>query len=105
MAFISRDKYPYLYWGLRVALPYNLIGIAFGLMLRFDKFPTFWGEKLSNYMIFLFMPVSGPISVYQGNSFGEHLGLFGTYRVIFFFSWIVSAPLIGMLRNMLGFKD
>ena len=101
---IQEKKNPELYWGLRVALPYNLIGIAFGILVRMGHFPENIGD-IGTAILFLFVPVSAQIIEYEGGNSAALLLAVSNLVITFFLSWVIFSPIVGLLRGILGLTD
>jgi len=101
---LDDEKNPELYWGLRVALPYNAIGIALGFLVRMGHFPENLGD-FGTAAIFIFIPVSSQIIEYAGSSAGSMVLAISNLIITFFLSWIIFSPIVGLFRGILGLTD
>jgi len=101
---VEEKKNPELYWGLRVAIPYNLIGIAFGILVRMGQFPEDIGD-IGTAILFLFVPVSAQIIEFEGATTMSLLLAISNLVITFFLSWVIFSPIVGLFRGILGFTD
>ena len=101
---IDEKKNPEIYWGLRVALPYNAIGIAFGILVRMDQFPQDIGD-VGTAILFIFVPVAAQIIDYTGNDYASMALLIVSLLSTFFISWVIFSPIVGLFRGILGLQD
>ena len=101
---IDRTKYPYLFWGWRLALPYNLIAWIYGILLRNDLV-LIGIDSIKNSLTYFFTPAMVPILIFEGNSFGDYFWLVIQMISILFISWILVSPIFGMFRLLIGLKN
>ena len=101
---LDEGKNPELYWGLRVALPYNMIGWAFGFLVRFGHFPKELGDWGTS-ILFVFIPVSSQIIDFQGDRYGDYIMTGANLIITLFISWIVFSPIVGLFRGIIGLAD
>lgn len=88
--------------GLVVSSVYFGIGVFFGFVLRNDAFPKAL-EDYGNYIVFLFVPIAGPIADFeyeQGEGLSNLiLSMLGGFVVF----WVLITPLyslfLGIIRN------
>lgn len=101
---IDRTKFPYLYWGWRLALPYNILGCIYGILLRNDlileSFP-----KIGHALTFLFTPAMAPILIFDNNGIVSIFWLVVQQLSILFITWILISPIFGMFRLLIGLKN
>lgn len=101
---IDRNRFPYLYWGWRVALPYNIIAWIFGLLLRLHFIPKELGE-FGHALVFFFTPGMAPIIVFENNGFSSFFWLIIQLAAILFVTWVIVSPIFGMFRLIIGLKN
>ncbi len=101
---LDNKKNPELYWGLRIALPYNIIGITFGFLVRMGHFPENIGE-LGTAVLFIFVPVASQIIEYESSTTANLLLTVSNLLITFFLSWVIFSPIVGLLRGILGFTE
>lgn len=91
-----------MYNGLVLTTVYFGIGVFLGFVLRHNAFPKAL-EDYGNYIVFLFVPIAGPIADFEYKQ-GENLSnlifsLVGGFVVF----WVLITPLyslfLGIIRN------
>lgn len=101
---LDSSKNPELYWGLRVAIPYNLIGIAFGFLVKMGQFPKGLGE-IGTSLLFVFVPVSSQIIEFSSTRTADYILTGANLIVTFFLTWIIFSPIVGLFRGIVGLTD
>lgn len=93
---IDKKQWPILHDAMAVAIPYVLLGIVFGVLIRMDLYPDL--GKAGDYVLFVFTPVAGQIVSYVGTTPWEAFMLSINMIVTVFLSWLCIAPFIGLLH-------
>ena len=93
---INKKQWPILHDAMIIALPYLLIGIPFGILLRMDIYPDL--GSFGDYVLFVFTPVAGQILSYAGTTVWEALLLVIDMVITLFLSWLLVAPFVGVFH-------
>ncbi|KAB1063989.1 hypothetical protein [Salibacter halophilus] len=104
MPWLERDKYPGFYWGLRVAIPYNILGIMMGIIVRFDMFPKALDDA-GSVITFIFIPIAIQIMDFAYNSYWSIVQISFQLIATFILSWAIFSPIVSLVRTILGYKD